>query len=87
MLPSGEPLDFEVVKECGWMELKLSNGTVVRVKVEPSAVMYTGNDQNSGLPVFMVSLGAIVNLSKVPRDMMKGQLSSAQAGARDILPH
>jgi len=73
MASPGELLDFEILKECGWMELKLANGAVIRVKVEPSAVVYAGNDPNSGLPIFMVSLGAIVSLSKIPQEMIRRQ--------------
>ncbi|MFP3283105.1 MAG: hypothetical protein RXP97_03400 [Nitrososphaeria archaeon] len=77
MSSPGELLDFEITKECGWMELKLSNGAIIKVKVEPSAVVYAGNDPNSGLPVFMVSLGAIVSLSKVPPEMIRRQPPAA----------
>ncbi|MGC8555824.1 MAG: hypothetical protein ACP5NG_02275 [Conexivisphaera sp.] len=71
MSSPGELMEFEILRECGWMELKLSNGAVIRVKVEPSAVVYAGNDPNSGLPIFMVSLGAVVSLSKIPHEMIK----------------
>lgn len=74
-------LDFEVVKECGWMELKLSNGAVIRVKVEPSAVAFAGNDPNTGLPIFSIQLGAIVQLAKVPRELIRRPGQGEQSGA------
>ena len=66
-----EIVDFEVTKECDWMELKLANGAVLRVKVEPSAVAYVGNDPNTGLPIFSIQIGAIVQLAKVPRELIR----------------
>jgi hypothetical protein len=65
-----EVQDFEMVKECGWMELKLANGAVLRVKVEPSAVAHVGNDPNTGLPIFSIQLGAVIQLAKVPRELI-----------------
>ncbi|BBE42458.1 hypothetical protein [Conexivisphaera calida] len=66
-----EIMDFEVVKECGWMELKLANGAVLRVRVEPSAVAFVGNDPNTGLPIFTIQIGAVIQLAKVPRELIR----------------
>ncbi|BBE41588.1 MAG TPA: hypothetical protein ENO38_04940 [Nitrososphaeria archaeon] len=79
-----EIIDFEIVKDCGWMELKLANGAILRVKVEPSAVAYAGNDPNTGLPIFSIQIGAIVQLAKVPRELMRrpGQGEQAQGAYR-----
>mgnify|MGYP001773320621 CR=1 FL=1 len=65
-----EILDFEIVKECGWMELKLANGAVLRIKAEPTAVALMGNDPNTGLPMFSIQIGAIVQLAKVPPELI-----------------
>ena len=66
-----EILDFEVTRECGWAELKLANGAVLRVKAEPTAVAFVGNDPNTGLPMFAVQIGAIVQLAKVPPELIR----------------
>ena len=76
-----EILDFEVMKECGWLELKTANGAVLRVKVEPTAVAFMGNDPNTGLPMFSIQIGAIVQLAKVPPELIRKPTSAPQGSA------
>jgi len=73
-------LGFEVTKGCDAFELKLEDGSVLRVRAEPNAVMRMGNDPNTGAPVYGVSLGTIVTLVKIPRELFK-KPAQAPAGA------
>ena len=77
-------LEFEVLKGSGPFELKLEDGVVLRLHVEPNAVMRMGNDPNTGAPVYGVSLGTIITLVKVPRELVK---KPAQAPAGGTVYH
>ena len=61
-----EVLDFEVEKEPEWVVIKLSDGAVLKFKVEIVAVFHSGNDPNTGLPVYGVQLAPIVRLVSLP---------------------
>jgi len=72
-------LSFDVLKGCGEFELKLEDGTALRVLVEPSAVTRVGNDPNTGAPAYAITLSAIVVLRKVPQELVRKQ-AQAQTG-------
>jgi len=73
-------LGFEILKGCDAFELKLEDGSLLRVHIEPSAVTRVGNDQNTGVPTYAITLGAIVTLLKVPRELVR-KPAQAPAGA------
>ena len=73
-------LGFDILRSCDAFELKLEDGSLLRVRVEPSAVTRIGNDQNTGVPIYGISIGAIVTLLKVPRELVR-KPTQAPAGA------
>ena len=73
-------LGFDVVKGCDAFELKLEDGSLLRVRAEPSLVTRVGNDPNTGAPIYWVSVGVIVTLLKIPRELMR-KPAQAPAGA------
>jgi hypothetical protein len=74
-------LGFEVLKGCGEFELKLEDGSVIRVLVEPSAVTRMGNDPSTGAPAYAVTLGALMVLRKVPQELIKKPAKPPTGGA------
>jgi len=47
-------LSFEILKGCDPFELKLEDGSMLRVRIEPSSIARVGNDPNTGVPVYAV---------------------------------
>jgi len=74
-------LEFEVLKGCGTFDLKLEDGSILHVLVEPSAVTRVGNDPNTGAPTYAITLGAIVALKKVPRELVRKPAQAQTGGA------
>lgn len=74
-------LGFDVLKGCGEFELKLEDGTALRVLVEPSAVTRVGNDPNTGAPTYAITLSAIVVLRKVPQELVRKPAQAQTGGA------
>lgn len=75
----GEVVNFEVEEEPKWVKIKLSDGSVIQVKMEIMAILRAGNDPNTGLPVYMIQATNIIRLNQVPKELIKK--SSAQRGA------
>jgi len=73
-------LNFDVLKEGGPFELKLEDGSVIRMRAEPSAIIRIGNDPNTGLPTYMIPVNVTVSFIKLPRELIK-KPSHAPAGA------
>jgi len=76
-LPPGEVevVEFEA-EEFPWVTIKLKDGSVLRFKVVVTGVLRAGNDPNTGVPIYMVQTQGIVQMVRVPRELIKrpGQL-------------
>ena len=59
-----ELVDFEA--DTCWITIKLKNGVELKMKPEITAVVYNGNDPNSGLPIYIVYNTNVVKISKLP---------------------
>jgi hypothetical protein len=67
-----EMLDFEEEKlPEGWIKLKLSDGTVLKVKPEITAVVRLDKYDQFGNPVYAVSTASILRLVHVPDKLRK----------------
>ncbi|MGP6220523.1 hypothetical protein [Caldiplasma sukawensis] len=75
----GEVVNFEIEEEPKWVKIKLSDGSVIQVKMEIMAILRAGNDPNTGLPVYMIQATNIIRLNQVPKELIKK--SSVQRGA------
>lgn len=77
MMPGGVPpqggdiVGFETDEDPKWITVKLEDGSVIQIKMEIVAIMKGGNDQNTGLPIYMVQATNIIRMVKVPRDLIK----------------
>ncbi len=69
--PGGELVEFEIDEEPKWITVKLKDGSVIQIKMEIVAIMRNGNDQNTGLPMYMVQATNIIRMMKVPKDLIK----------------
>ncbi len=67
----GELVEFETEEEPRWVTVKLKDGAVIQIKMEIVAIMRSGNDQNTGLPLYMVQATNIIRLMKVPKELMQ----------------
>jgi len=74
-------LGFEILKGCDPFELKLEDGSMLRVRIEPSSIARVGNDPNTGVPVYAVSIGAVITLLKVPRELVRKPAQAQTGGA------
>ena len=68
----GEIMEFETV-DPKWINIKLSNGIVLQLKVEVTAVMFMGykypNGMSSNIPLFNVQSQTIVRPQHIPREL------------------
>lgn len=71
MPPQGDIVGFETEEEPRWITVKLEDGSVIQIKMEIVAIMRGGNDQNTGLPIYMVQATNIIRMMKVPKDLIK----------------
>ncbi|MCL5988996.1 MAG: hypothetical protein M1166_07555 [Candidatus Thermoplasmatota archaeon] len=69
--PGGELVEFELEEEPKWITVKLKDGSVIQIKMEIVAILRNGNDQNTGLPLYMVQATNIIRMMKVPKELIK----------------
>ncbi len=69
--PQGDIVGFETEEEPRWITVKLEDGSVIQIKMEIVAIMKGGNDQNTGLPIYMVQATNIIRMMKVPKELIK----------------
>jgi hypothetical protein len=55
-----ELVDFETEGGENWITLKLKDGSVIKVKMEITAVLRLGNDPNTGLPIYGIQSTNVV---------------------------
>lgn len=67
----GDIVGFETEEDPKWITVKLEDGSVIQIKMEIVAIMKGGNDQNTGLPIYMVQATNIIRMVKVPKDLIK----------------
>jgi|GEM_PF-1159180 len=69
-----ELIDFEA--DSCWITIKLKNGVELKMKPEVTAVLYKGNDPNSGLPIYMVYSANVVKITKLSNQEVANQKSA-----------
>jgi len=68
-LPEGEPIDFNIVKE-DWNEYRLSDGTVLKVKLILTGVLRLKNQYDPiGNPVYVIASQNAVRVVSVPEEL------------------
>lgn len=67
----GDIVGFETEEDPKWITVKLEDGSVIQIKMEIVAIMKGGNDQNTGLPIYMVQATNIIRMVKVPKELIK----------------
>lgn len=67
----GELVEFETEEEPKWITVRLKDGSVIQIKMEIVAIMRSGNDLNTGLPLYMVQATNIIRLMKVPPELIQ----------------
>ncbi len=66
-----ELVDFETEGGENWITLKLKDGSVIKVKMEITAVLRLGNDPNTGLPIYGIQSANVIRIVKVPKELIK----------------
>ena len=66
-------VDFERTGSEEWNNYEFSDGTIYRVKIEPTTVMRTDKFAPDGDPYYLISSGTIPRI-KVPQHLMKKQI-------------
>jgi len=69
------PAEVEVVEfeaeEFPWITIRLKDGSVLRFKVVVTGVMRLGNDPNTGIPVYTIQTQGVIQMVKVPKELVK----------------
>jgi hypothetical protein len=63
-------VDFERIGNEEWNSYEFSDGTIYRIKIEPTAVLRTDKFAPDGDPFYLINSGTIPRI-KVPQDLMK----------------
>lgn len=79
-LSNAEIVDYTVVEGEAKVRLKLSDGSVIEVKLEIMNILRAGADPNTGLPAYVVQSAPLVRLVECPKELRKAPL---RPGARD----
>ncbi len=64
-------IGFELEEEPKWIRVTLEDGTVLEIKMEIMAIERSGNDINTGLPIYQMQATNLMRLMKVPRELIK----------------
>ncbi len=65
-----EFVEFEVVQEIKGT-LKLKDGTELELKFEVTAIVKTGYDMNTGLPVYSLQWTHVIKPLHIPKDQIR----------------
>ena len=66
-----EVIDFETEGE-NWITIKLKDGTILKVKVEITAVLKIGYDATTGMPIYSVSISPpIMRIVHIPKEAFR----------------
>lgn len=82
-LSNAEIVDYTVVGGDAKVRLKLSDGSVIEVRLEIMNILRAGSDPNTGLPAYVVQSAPLVRLVECPKELRKSPL---RPGARDGKP-
>ncbi|MGC8569518.1 MAG: hypothetical protein ACP5LW_05890 [Nitrososphaeria archaeon] len=66
-----ELVDFETEGGEHWITLRLKDGSVIKVKMEVTAVLRLGNDPNTGLPIYAIQSTNVIRMVSVPKELIK----------------
>ncbi len=64
-------IGFKLDEEPKWVKVTLEDGTVLEIKMEIMAIERTGNDINTGLPIYQMQATNLMRLMKVPKELIK----------------
>lgn len=66
-----EVVDFETEGN-GWITIKLKDGTILKVKIEITAVLKVGYDANTGMPIYSISISPpIMRIVHIPKEAFR----------------
>ncbi len=82
--PGGELVEFELEEEPKWITVKLKDGSVIQIKMEIVAILRNGNDQNTGLPLYMVQATNIIRMMKVSKELIKKSTASDDSKSQPL---
>jgi hypothetical protein len=82
--PGGELVEFELEEEPKWITVKLKDGSIIQIKMEIVAILRNGNDQNTGLPLYMVQATNIIRMMKVPKELIKKSAQSDDSKSQPL---
>jgi hypothetical protein len=71
-----ELIGFDIDEEPKWITVRLQDGSVIQIKMEIVSIARSGNDLNSGLPIYMVQATNIIRLQKVPKELISKRKTS-----------
>ncbi|MCL5802730.1 MAG: hypothetical protein ACP5NK_03265 [Thermoplasmata archaeon] len=77
---NGELVEFELEEEPKWVTVKLADGSIIQIKMEIVSILRAGNDQNTGLPMYMVQATNIIRLKKVERSLISKRKQDENKG-------
>ncbi len=64
-------IGFKLEEEPKWIRVTLEDGTVLEIKMEIMAIERSGNDINTGLPIYQMQATNLMRLMKVPKELIK----------------
>lgn len=64
-------IGFKIDEEPKWIKVTLDDGTILEIKMEIMAIERTGNDINTGLPIYQMQATNLMRLMKVPKELIK----------------
>jgi len=82
--PGGELVEFELEEEPKWITVKLKDGSIIQIKMEIVAILRNGNDQNTGLPLYMVQATNIIRMKNVPKELIKKSAQSDDSKSQPL---
>ena len=64
-------IGFKLEEEPKWIRVTLEDGNVLEIKMEIMAIERSGNDINTGLPIYQMQATNLMRLMKVPKELIK----------------
>lgn len=65
-----EFIRFKADKECPWIEVKIEDGSILRVKPNIVYISRVGVDP-LGIPQYMIQIQAAIQVVKIPKELIK----------------
>jgi hypothetical protein len=73
-------MDFRVEEGEPKVRVKISDGSVIEIELKIMSIFRSGNDPNTGLPVYPLQSNISVRLVSCPKNLRKAPLRTSAAG-------